>query len=71
MKVAITVECTHEVNGCRVSSTFEVLQPVGDQKAYTDHAFKSYVAERLEKELGIVRPEIVRYGKHGPPMIEL
>jgi hypothetical protein len=71
MKIAVTVEFTHEVDGKRVSETIEALLPVGDRKAYTDEAFKTHVAERLEEELRVVQPEIVRYGHHGEPMIEL
>jgi hypothetical protein len=71
MKIAVTVDYTHEVDGKRVEGTVEALLPVGDRKAYTDEAFKTHIAERLEKELGVVQPEIVRYGHHGEPMIEL
>jgi hypothetical protein len=71
MKIAVTVEFTHEVAGKRVSQTVEALLPVGDRKAYTDEAFKTHIAERLAKELGVAQPEIVRYGHHGEPMIDL
>jgi hypothetical protein len=68
MKIGITVEYTHEINGARKSETVEMTRPVGDRKAYTDEAFKRHIAERLEKELGVVQPEIVRYEHHGPPL---
>jgi len=71
MKVAITVEYTHEVNGKREAAFVVMTRPVGDRRAYTDDAFKSRIVERLEQELGVVKPEIVRYEHHGQPMIEL
>ena len=69
MNVGITVEYTHEVNGARKSETVEMTRPVGDRKAYTDEAFKSHIAERLEKERGAVKPLVVRYEHHGPPTL--
>lgn len=71
MKITVTVDVVHQVNGALQSDQFEMLLPVGDRKAYTDEAFRLRVKERLEQELKLVDLEVVRYEIHEQPLIEL
>ena len=64
MKVVITVEYAHEVNGQRKTDKIDIEREA-DRKAYTVDAFENHIRQVLEQK-GAVKPKIVSVGMPRP-----